>query len=100
MSEQQQSGQAERNPISVVEMLSVMLEQVASVSWSKLGLQPDFVTGKLEAANLDEAKLAIDVADFLATRLQEHLDEEDRRQLQNMVRDLKLNFVAKQKENS
>ncbi len=73
-------------------MLSIVLEQFASLAWSKLGLQPDPVTNRI-AKDLDQARLAIDVVADLVKHLEPRLDEDDRRQLQSMLRDLRVNFV-------
>lgn len=82
---------------TVYQHLAIMLDQIAAVSWQKLGLHPDMVTGKLEP-NLAEAKVAIDVSGYLAQQLEPTLDDEDRRQVQHLVRDLRLNYVQKMQE--
>ncbi|AIE83468.1 DUF1844 domain-containing protein [Fimbriimonas ginsengisoli] len=84
---------------SVYDHIAMMIQQMAHVCWAKLGLQPDTITGKLEQ-NLEEAKVAIDVVASLVRVLEPQLDEEDRRQLQGMLRDLRLNFVQKSTEAS
>ncbi len=88
-----------KSPPSVYDHATYMLDQIAAVSWQKLGLQPDMVTGKIEA-NLAEAKVAIDISAFLAGVLEAKLDDEDRRRVQALVRDLRINFVQKSKEAS
>jgi hypothetical protein len=87
-----------REPISVPTVLMTMLDQMAAISWIKLGLQPDVVTGKLEPVDIEQAKLAFDVTAYIASSLEASLDESDQRQLHNLVRDLRLNYVSKQKE--
>jgi hypothetical protein len=74
----------------------VMTDQLAAVAWQKLGLQPDPMLGKVEQ-NLEEAKLAIDLTSHLASFLQPRLDEEDKRQMHNLIRDLRINYVEKTK---
>ncbi len=74
--------------------IAVLLDQMAGVAWQKLGLQPDMVTGQIEP-NLEQARVAIDVVSFLAGKLEDQLDEDDRRHVQSLVRDLKINFVQK-----
>lgn len=88
------STEERRDPPSVYEHIMVIIQQMGQVSWQKLGLQPDMVTGKLEQ-NLQEAKVAIDVVALLVPLLEPQLDEEDRRQLHRMLRDLRINFVQK-----
>ena len=79
---------------TVFDHIAVLLDQMAGVAWQKLGLQPDMVTGKIEP-DLDQARVAIDVVSFLSNKLEPQLDEDDRRQIQSLVRDLKINFVQK-----
>ena len=80
--------------MSIYDILAILIEQVASVSWQKLGLQHDAITGKLET-NYAEAKVAIDVTARLVQHLESQLDEEDRRRLNSMLRDLRVNYVQK-----
>lgn len=84
----------EKKAPSIYELLMYMTEQMSAVSWQKLGLQPDMVTGKLEA-NLAEARVAIDVTAYLVSQIEHNLDEDDKRQVQRMVRDLRINYVQK-----
>lgn len=82
---------------SVYDHIAMAIQQMAHVSWAKLGLQPDTITGKLEQ-NLADAKVAIDVVAYLVGVLEPQLDESDRRQIQGMLRDLRINFVQKNTE--
>jgi hypothetical protein len=81
-------------PPSVYEHVYMMFETITHVSWQKLGLQPDTITGKLEV-NLSEAKVGIDLATHLAGVLESQLDDEDRRRVQNLMRDLRINFLQR-----
>lgn len=90
---------APRDPLSVETVLAIMVEQMASMAWQKMGLQPDPVTGTIEA-NHAEAKLAIDVCSSLTGFLLPSLDESDRRRIESLMRDLKINFVQSQGGNS
>jgi hypothetical protein len=83
-----------REAPTVFDHIAVLLDQMAAVAWQKLGLQPDMVTGQIEP-NLEQARVAIDVVSFLAGKLEDQLDEDDRRHVQSLVRDLKINFVQK-----
>ncbi|OWU65905.1 MAG: hypothetical protein CBB60_002255 [Armatimonadetes bacterium Cent15-Ar3] len=83
-----------REAPTVFDHIAVLLDQMAGVAWQRLGLQPDMVTGKIEP-DLDQARVAIDVVSFLSNKLETQLDEDDRRQIQSLVRDLKINFVQK-----
>jgi ribosome maturation factor RimP len=62
-----------------------------------MGLQHDPITGQIET-DLDEAKVSIDVAAQLSEHLEPKLEEEDRRRIHTLIRDLRLNFVEKSKE--
>jgi hypothetical protein len=88
---------AEEKPLSVYDLIMIMLDQCASVSWQKLGLQHDPVTGAL-SPDLAEARVAIDLTAYLAQQLEARLDEEDRRRIQSLVRDLRINFVQRNTE--
>lgn len=83
-----------QSPPSVYEHVYMLFETMTHVSWQKLGLQPDTMTGKLEA-NLPEAKVAIDLCGHLSGVLESQLDDEDRRRVQNLMRDLRLNFLQR-----
>ncbi len=80
---------------TIYDHLAVILDQMSSVAWQKLGLQPDMVTGKIEP-DLTQARVAIDVVGFLASQLETQLDEEDKKHIHSLVRDLKINYVQKQ----
>jgi len=84
-------------PLSVYDVLVVMTDQLAALAWQKLGLQPDPLTGKVDK-NMEEAKVAIDLTSHLASFVQPRLDEEDKRQMHNLIRDLRINYVEKSKE--
>ncbi|GMV89549.1 MAG: hypothetical protein AMXMBFR81_24800 [Chthonomonas sp.] len=83
-------------PISVYTMVTAMVEQMASVAWQKMGLQPDFLTGKIHQ-DLAEAKVAIDLTTHLASFIEPHLDDDDKRQIHNLIRDLRINYVNQTK---
>ncbi|MCX7799478.1 MAG: DUF1844 domain-containing protein [Fimbriimonadales bacterium] len=95
--ERKEEASVPKEPISVFALLAVMVDQLASVAWQKLGLHPDPITGGLHR-DLDEAKVAIDLVAHLSSLLEAKLDEEDRRRVHTLVRDLRLNFVEKARE--
>ncbi len=95
MSDQETTTPSE--PISVYEHVAQILNAMATISWQKLGLQPDMMTGKV-VQNVAEAKVAIDITAYLAGVLEAELDPEDRRSIQGLVRDLRVNYVQKAKE--
>ncbi len=85
----------EKSAPTIYDHLAIILDQLGSVAWQKLGLQPDMVTGKIEA-DLAQAKVAIDMVAHVSSVLETQLDEDDKRHLQNLVRDLKINYVQRQ----
>ncbi|MCW5939727.1 MAG: DUF1844 domain-containing protein [Fimbriimonadaceae bacterium] len=88
------SDQEAKAPVDVFEFLAVVIDQTSALAWQKMGLQPDFVTGEI-ARDLDQAKVAVDATAALAALIEPRLDDEDRRRMQNLVRDLKINFVER-----
>ena len=97
MSQQDTSQSSPPGPLSVYDVLVVMTDQLAAIAWQKLGLQPDPLSGQVQK-NLEEAKVAIDLTSHLASFVQPRLDEDDQRQLHNLIRDLRINYVEKSKE--
>lgn len=96
MAEQTQEPHTGR-PASVYDFLIAMVDSMAAIAWQKLGLQHDMITGKIEK-DLGEAKVAIDITTHLSTFIHDRLDESDRRKLENLIKDLRLNYVEKRKE--
>jgi len=84
-------------PLSVYAVITVMVDQMATIAWQKLGLQPDMMTGKLEK-DTAQAKVAIDLTAHLAGFIEPQLDDEDKRRIHGLVRDLRINYVEKSKE--
>jgi len=97
MSDTTQTENKPANPISVYDVVVAMTDQMAALAWQKLGLQPDMLTGQI-SANLEEAKVAIDLTTHLATFVEPRLEEDDQRELHNLIRNLRLNYVQKAKE--
>lgn len=96
MSDQESS---QSKSIDVQSLALVALEQFNEIAWVKLGLHPDPLSGTLEM-NLSDARFAIDLASSMSQVIEKDLDDEDRRRLQSMLRDLKLNYVSKSREES
>jgi hypothetical protein len=81
-------------PLSVYDLISFSVDQFAQVAWQKMGLRPDPMTGK-EDVDLEQAKVAIDMASRLGEVLDPQLDDEDRRKIQGILSDLRINFVRR-----
>jgi hypothetical protein len=84
-------------PIQVETVISICLEQLAELAWVKLGLVPDPIA-KTIAKDLAQAKLAIDAVAALGGAIEGQLDDNDRRKVQGLIRDLRMNYVEKSKE--
>ena len=80
--------------ISVYDLMGVSLDQFIEVAWVKMGLRPDPIT-RAEATDMEEAKVAIDMANRMAEILDPHLEDEDRRRVQQMLTDLRMNYIRK-----
>jgi len=85
----------EKSAPTIYDHLAIILDQLSGVAWQKLGLQPDMMTGKIEP-DLGQARVAIDVVGYISSILEGQLDEDDKKHLHNLVRDLKINYVQKQ----
>ena len=94
-----ETGAMPTESLNVDQMIMMMIEQMASVGWQKLGLQPDMLTGRIEK-DLAQAKTAIDVTTHLSTFIEPKLDEEDKRRIHALIRGLRMNWVQKSGESS
>ncbi|MCL6640501.1 MAG: DUF1844 domain-containing protein [Candidatus Rokubacteria bacterium] len=65
---------------------------LAARAWAAMGLVADPTTGKVER-NLDHAQLAIDAAGALADLLRPRVGNAERREIERVLADLRLNFV-------
>jgi hypothetical protein len=86
-----------REPIDVYSVIAVMVDQMAAIAWQKLGLQPDWGTGHIER-DLGQAKVAIDITTHLSTFIEPNLEEDDKKRIHSLIRDLRLNYVQKTQE--
>lgn len=84
----------EQKGISVYDLMAVSLDQFVEVAWVKMGLRADPLT-RAESIDMSEAKVAIDVASRFAETLDPHLEDEDRRRVQSLLSDLRLNYIRK-----
>ncbi|MBL8066346.1 MAG: DUF1844 domain-containing protein [Chthonomonadaceae bacterium] len=85
-----------RAPVDVQSVVVMTIDQFAALAWQKMGLQPDFMSGQI-SQDLGQCKLAIDAAAALVPLIEASLDEGDRRQVQNLVRDLRINYMERAK---
>jgi hypothetical protein len=80
--------------VSVYDLIGVSLDQFIEVAWVKMGLRADPIT-RSESIDMSEAKIAIDVASRFAETLDPHLEDEDRRRVQQLLSDLRMNYIRK-----
>jgi tRNA U55 pseudouridine synthase TruB len=89
-------SEGEKQPINAYDLLTHTIETFAEVAWVKLGLRPDFVTGTI-STDLAQAKVCIDTVSELVRIMSDQLEEDDRRTLNNIVRDLRVNYLERSK---
>lgn len=92
MDETEQPSEESAAPLSVVELLQWCISVLAANAWQTMGLVPDPATKKI-ARNLDDARLAIDAMAALVEHLKPRLAEPERRELDTLLANLRLNFV-------
>jgi len=85
-----------KEPVNVYQVLAIMVDQLAGLAWQKMGLQHDMVTGQI-AKDPQQAKVAIDACADLCKHLDPELDSDDRRRLQSLLNDLRINFLDQSK---
>ena len=84
------------NQISTEEKHRVLFMHLVTMfetaAWQQMGKIQNPLTGKIER-DLEQARFSIDVLDMLLARTQGNLSDEERRYLEDRIRNLKLNFV-------
>ncbi len=76
------------------DLLTWVLSLLAAKAWEGMGLVPSPLTSKTEK-NLDEARLAIDAYAAVFEVVRARIEEHPRREMQNLLTTLRLNFVEK-----
>jgi hypothetical protein len=71
------------------------LNILASQSFVTMGLLVNPRTNKIEK-DMKQARIAIDTFEFILKQIDANLSEEEKRHLNNLLSDLKLNFVSHQ----
>ncbi len=87
----------EEYPVSVKEIILSFIGVLGESGWMYMGLVADRVTGKVYK-DMDQAKLAIDTIDTLFEKIRDFLDEGERRDIERMIDNLKINYVMQLKE--
>ncbi len=83
---------AERVPLQAVDLLRWCVSLLASSAWQAMGLLPDQATKKTER-KLDDARLVINATGSLIEHLRPRVDAAERRELETLLANLRLNFV-------
>ncbi len=91
VSEDQPTDSAE-GPIDTVSLLRWCITVLAANAWQGMGLVPNPTTNKIER-KLDDARLAIDAAAALMDQVKPRLGDSERRQLEALLTDLRMNFL-------
>jgi len=73
-------------------LLGLFVGLLTEKAWQTMGLRTKPGTDKIEA-DFDEARVAIDTVGFLTEKVQPRLPDDERRRLEGLVADLKLNYV-------
>jgi hypothetical protein len=96
-SEAARSGGPQAVPLSALpasDLLASFLNLMAMKAWEGMGLVPNPMSGKTEK-NLEDARLAIDAYAAVYELLRPRVDEGERRELENALTMLRVNFVDK-----
>ncbi len=79
--------------IDVYSVLRLSIAQLAGVAWQTMGLQPDPFTKEIRK-DMAQARVAIDAAAALVEQLKPHVQGQEARDYENLLTDLRLNFVS------
>lgn len=82
----------ERVPLHAPDLVRWCVSLLATSAWQAMGLIPDPATNTVER-RLDDARLAIDAAASLVEHLRPRATDAERRELDNLLANLRLNFV-------
>lgn len=78
--------------VTVQGVLRFAIEMLSNRAWVSMGLTPNPMTGKIEK-DIAEAKRAIDILGDLARHAEPGAEPDERRDLRNMLADLRVNFI-------
>lgn len=78
--------------LDIYSLLGLFVGLVSEKAWQTMGLRTKPGTDKIET-DLDQAQVAIDTVGFLAEKLQPRLPDDEKRRLEGLLADLKLNYV-------
>ncbi len=81
---------------TVPELVRLRIAEFSEFAWIHMGLVANPLT-QLVVKDLPQARLAIDCAAALAEQLQPHLDDREKRELQTLLANLRINYVEQSK---
>lgn len=96
-SEETTQEQQEREPAHVLVLVQWMIDELQAQAWVNMGLWKEPITGELRT-DLSQAKIAVDCVAALAEVVKPHLPDDQRRDLDRLLTDLRLNFVQRSAE--
>lgn len=82
-------------PLRAPDLVRWCVSLLATSAWQAMGLIADPSTQRVER-NLDDARLAIDATAALLEHLRPRLGDAERRELDTLLTNLRLNFVEQQ----
>ena len=94
----QQSEQPDETaqvPLRAPDLVRWCISLLATSAWQAMGLIADPSSQRVER-NFDDARLAIDAVSALVDHLRLRLDDAERREFENLLANLRLNFVEQQ----
>lgn len=83
--------------ITVAAVLKGTVELLAVQAWQHMGIQVSPQTGRL-GQDLPQARLAIDAASAILEKLQPHLVDNERREYEGLLTNLRINYVQRSNE--
>lgn len=83
--------------LGVPDILRMSLNMLNEKAWIHMGLIPDPLTGQLDR-DLTQARLAIDALADLAKHLEPHSEGAEKREIQVMVSNLRINYVQQSRQ--
>jgi hypothetical protein len=92
-----EAGAEEVGPLDVYAVLRISVAQLSGVAFQMMGLHADPITNTVRK-DLAQARLAIDAASALVEKLLPHLHGQEARDYQNLLNDLRLNFIRQSGE--
>jgi hypothetical protein len=78
--------------LDVYSLLGLFVGVLAEKAWQTLGLRTKPGTDEVET-DFDQARVAIDTLGFFAEKLRPRLPDDEKRRIDGLVADLKLNYV-------